>query len=189
MFASCAFNPMCDGKMLSEYPRLSEIIDPDWTEEANLDGLIRYCIMVYDPRSPLVLNERDLNHRKGVAAELAGMDMTDEEWLTSIYVHSHPFIVDLIVKYLIRYCKSKEYALICATEYKYWESIRRLMTPIADGKDRDALNAVQIKAAISEELDKDIARLDNYISKFFGEDTELIRKSKGKLSPELISTR
>ncbi|HEV3223856.1 MAG TPA: hypothetical protein VGZ90_13300 [Puia sp.] len=186
MFNACVFNPLTENPMLQEYPRLSEIVAPEWADDPYLDNLLRFVVMVYDPKSPLVINERDLNYRKGIAAELAMFNMEEEEVLQSIYNQNHPFIADLITKYLMRFAKSKEFAAICAIDFKYWESIKRLMIPISEGKDKDVLSAVQIKAAISEELDKDIQRLDSYTNKFFGEDTELVKK-KGKLTPELMS--
>src|ERR1019366_4221894 len=94
-FKACMFNPLTKGNLLTEYPRLSEIIVPEWVVP-ELDSLLRYIICVYDPKSILVSTERDLNYRKGLAAELAGLQVEDEEFITSIYTCTHEFLADLI---------------------------------------------------------------------------------------------
>lgn len=195
-FANCIFNPLVDGAMVDKYPRLTEIIEPEWNTE-NIDQIIRYMICVYDPKSPLVINERDLNYRKGLAAELAGFDLNDTEFVDRIYNCSHDFsgtdvpsgkgIVDLIIKFLIRFIKSKEFAAICIVESCFWESAKKLMEPITGKNSKEELEAVQKKSAIKDELDKDIARLDRYMKAFFGDDIELETKAKTKMTPESMA--
>lgn len=186
-FGGCMFNPLVDEPMLQTYPRLSEIIFPEWAKDENLDKIMRYIIMIYDPRSPLIFNERDMNHRKGVAAQLAGFDLENREYLMSIYQCSHEYIIDLIMKFLTRFIKSKEWAAICAFESAYWESITKVIEPISGKNSRDILTSVQIKATIKDEIEKDIGRLEKLYQKFLGEDDSLIQKSARRVSPELIA--
>lgn len=186
-FGGCMFNPLVDEPMLQVYPRLSEIIFPEWSKDTNLDSIMRYIIMIYDPRSPLIFNERDMNHRKGVAAQLAGFDLDNRDYLMSIYQCSHEYIIDLIMKFLTRFIKSKEWAAICAFESAYWESITKVIEPISGKNSRDILTSVQIKATIKDEIEKDIGRLEKLYQKFLGEDDSLIQKSARRVSPELIA--
>lgn len=186
-FNGCAFNPKTSADMLSVYPDLYEIIEEDWPRD-NLDQLLRWVILVYDPKSPLIKLESDLNHRKDVAFDLARID--DDELRFAIAAHTHDFIAVLIARYLVRFTKSKEWAAICACEYCYWESIRKLMEPISARDTKGELEAVQKKAAIKEEMDRDITRLDKYYEKFFGGDTELEQKiRRNYTSPEKMLKR
>lgn len=197
-FANCMFNPLVQGTVIEKYPRLLEIIDPDW-DKTHLDQIIRYTICVYDPKSPLVINERDLNYRKGLAAELAGFDLTDTEFTESIFDFSHDFggkdtptgagIIDFVIKFLIRFIKSKEFAAICIVENCFWESAKKLMEPINGKNSKEELEAVQKKSAIKDELDKDIARLDKYQKAFFGDDEVLELKAKTRMTPEAMAKK
>jgi len=201
-FSNCMFNPLVKGKMLKEYPRLTEIISTDWNDN-HIDELIRYIICVYDPKSPLAIQERDLNYRKGVAADLAGMDMDDKEFLQSVFscslsLTSLPIeeilngksgdcISDLIMRFLMRFIKSKEWAAIVIVENCFWESAKKLMEPITGKDSKQELEAVQKKSAIKDELDKDIARLDKYYKSFFNEDDDLELMAKKRVTPESVA--
>lgn len=185
-FQGCIFNPLADENMIETYPRLSEIIMPEW-DKSQLDSLIRYTILVYDPKSVLATTERDLNYRKGVAAELSGFDMNDEEYMASVYNCTHEFLPELIMKFLMRFIKSKEWAAIVIVENCFWESAKKLLEPISGKNSKEELEAVQKKSAIKDELDKDIARLDKYYTAFFGEDEELLMRAKTRVTPESIA--
>lgn len=188
-FEGCLFNPMNDERMVDAYPVISEIIDPEWSSDPWLDSIIRYTVMIYDPKSALVMGERDLNYRKGIGAELAGFDVQDEEAMSSIYGCTYPILVDYTVKYLMRFVKSKEWAALVAIEFKLWEEIKQTMTPISGKSSKEELEAVQKKAVIAQEIDNDIARLENYYKRFFGEDDELERKAKRRMTPELMAEK
>lgn len=186
-FGACNFNPMTEEPMLTGYPQLTEIIPVEWYAERFLDNIIRYVVMVYDPYSPLIFNERDLNYRKGLAAELSGFDMEEGEIMVKIYNCSYSFVPDLILRYLMRFAKSKEWAAICAFEYTYWESIKELMVPIEGADSKKKLESVQKKSAIKVEIDMDIQRLERYYRTFLGQDDELMNKVKMKMTPEAIA--
>jgi hypothetical protein len=185
-FAGCQFNPLVDGKMFDTYPTLTEIVLSEWLDE-NTDAILRYLIMVYDPKSPIVNNERDLNYRKGIAAQLVGLE--DQELCSTIYNSTHPYSADLIVRYLIRFVRSKEWAAICAFETAYTESVKEVIEPISGKSSKERLDSVQKKAAVKEEIIKDIERLDKLYKVFFGEDDELQNKGKRRLTPEMIANR
>lgn len=182
---TCQFNPLAEQPILQACPALSEIVDPDWQDEW-LDAILRYTIMVYDPRSPLVLNERDLNYRKGIAVELIHIE--DELIAESIINSTHKYSPALIIKYLMRFARSKEWAAICAFESAYWESIKEVIEPISGKNSREKLDSVQKKAVIKQEIIEDIKRLDALYRTFFGEDDELLSKNKRRLSPEMIAS-
>jgi len=188
-FSACAFNPMAKEKMIVKYPRLYSLIENEtWDiKEHNIDALIRYIIAAYDPKSPLLINERDLNFRKTIAADIAGLPAKDEEYMDSVYSFSHPFLVDMLIKYFMRFSKSKEYAAIVVIENCFWESTKKLLEPIEGKSSKEQLDAVQKKSALKDELDKDIIRIDKLYKSFFGEDVELEKKGKLKITPEDIA--
>lgn len=185
-FNNCQFNPLVGGLMLHTHPVLSEIVDPDWQNEY-IDSILRYIILVYDPKSALVLNERDLNYRKGIALELAHLE--DQEISEPLITSTHSYSSLLIIRYLKRFARSKEWAAICAFESSFWESIAEVMKPISGKSSREVLDSVQKKAAIKEEIEKDIKRLDQLYRIFFGEDDDLLSKYKRRITPELIANR
>lgn len=189
-FEGCLFNPLSDERMLDAYPVISEIIAPEWSADPWLDSIIRYTVMVYDPKSALVMGERDLNYRKGIAAELAGFDVQQEEEVTAIYSCTYPILVDYTVKYLMRFVKSKEWAAICAHEFKFWEAIRLIMQPISSEKsDKEQLDAANKKDVLSASIDEGLQKLDAYYKTFFGEDDDLERKAKRRMTPELMAEK
>lgn len=183
-FKNCQFNPLTDQEMLDAYPKLGEIIDVEWHDD-NLDTILRYMIMVYDPKSPLISYERDLNYRKDTAILLAKIE--DETIAAAVVNSTHIYSPALFIKYLMRFARSKEWAAICAFESSFWESIKEVIEPISGKTSKEKLDSVQKKAAIKEEIEKDIRRLDQLYRTFFGEDDELQLKAKRRLTPEMIA--
>lgn len=188
-FKGCQFNPLAGRPLLEVFPVLEEIIAEEMRQSEDLDGLLRYIIMVYDPKSPLVNNERDLNFRKGIAAELSGLPI-DADRIQAVYACTYPGLAELICKFLVRFIKSKEWAAICAYEYKFWEAIRLLMQPIAtDKSDREQLDAANKKDVLSASIDEGLTKLDAYYRSFFGEDDQLEKRAKKRVSPELMAEK
>lgn len=185
-FSGCIFNPLTSLDMLDAFPRLKEIIDPTY-EDGELDRVLRFMIMVYDPGSPLFRDERDLNYRKRVATELLGFGRKDEDLTASLFNFTHKYFTELVIRYLRRFARTKEFAAIVIVENCFWESAKKLLEPISGKDSKSELEAVQKKAVIKEELDKDISRLDKYYKAFFGEDDVLEKKARGRMTPETIA--
>lgn len=185
-FEGCQFNPFQGGRMVQAYPIINEIILPEWTDDANLDVIIRYTIMVYDPKSPITMGERDLNYRKGIAMEL--LEVADDGTREALYACTYPILVDYTVKYLMRFVKSKEWAAVVATEMKYWEAIKLIMQPIStDKSDREQLDAANKKDVLSASIDEGLNKIDLYYRRFFGEDEDMMNKAKRRMTPELMA--
>lgn len=180
-FEQCLFNPMKKGKMADLFPELSYLMEPHWEGDEHLDELVRYAILMYDPESPLHKSEKDITVRREIAFELTGIK--DPALKAVISTHAHDFLPDLITKYLMR-CKSKEWAMICAMEYTFWESIHKLFEPISGKNTKEELESVQKKSAIKDEMEKDSDRLENYYKKFFGGDDDVKVKTKMLYKPE-----
>lgn len=172
-FSKLRFNPMIQAPLLQVYPDVGFIVDQEWRDDPLFDYTMRYVIMCYDPESPLIKGENDINYRKAIAAGLSGFNVNDPESLIPIHTNKHDYLPELITRYLRRFAKSKEWAAIAATEFKFWESIGKMLEPIA-GKDSKAeLEAVQKKSAISAEINVDIKRLKEYYKDFYSGDETL----------------
>lgn len=146
------------------------------------DAIIRYTIMLYDPKSPLISNESDPEIRKRVAGELSGM-IIQKEIL--------PIIQESCIEYL-QFINLKTWAAICAIDYFYWEAISLIMQPITGTTDKEQLEAAQKKNVLSDSIDDAIKRLENYYRVMSGGDKELEKKitttkKTKRFTPERIS--
>jgi hypothetical protein len=184
-FQSCQFNPLSTERMTAAFPILLLAIEKEWADDPHIDTLIRYVIMVYDPKSPMVTDERDIARRKQLA--LDELKMSDEELRQQWIAHDHPFLAELITELLKRFVKSREYAILVALEFKFWEAIKLTMQPISGKNSKEELESLQKKSLVADEMDKDIKRIDQYYKQFFMEDAELEKKGKRRLSPETIA--
>ena len=184
-FKSLRFNPMCEGKILEIYPDLYEIISQEMVGDKNIDCLLRFTIMLNDPQSIVFLSEKNVERRKDMAAELAGLP-DDLQFRDEVFTYMNKTAFGLTVNYLKRFAKSKEFAALVTMEQIYWEEIRLLNMPIiADSPDKDALAALEKKSKIKAELDQDLNRIDAYYKKFVGEDENLIKKRE-RMTPENV---
>lgn len=189
-FNYCVFDPLVEGKILSVYPKLSEIVLPEWADDPNIDAILRFIICLYDPKSPLIRDEPDLNYRKGLAADMVDMDIDIRDSVFGfnypVDEETQPFIAELVFQYLRRFGKSKEFAAIAAMEFKFWEQIKQILTPISGKNSKEELEAVQKKSLVAQEIETDMKRLETYYRAFYGEE-ELEKRSKKRISPELVS--
>ena len=132
---------------------------------AKIHNLLAYTMLMYDSRSVLIPRERDIDTRKRIAADLAGLEHSDD-----YFTLTHEVLMTLVVWYLKTQVKSREFAAIVALEYKFWENITELMSPIVGDTNKERLEAAQKKAVISSEIDNDINKLNRYYKDFFGDD-------------------
>lgn len=197
-FKRCLLNPLQSGNISTD-KRLAMI----WpTENSNIEGfdewddvsrekLTRYVICLYDPESPLLKDEPNLNQRKVEAAIIAGFNLeAQEEWLEKeLYTCKNEYVVYVIAKYL-QLRKSREFAGLMADEQTYWEFIHRLMEPITKAdKDRDLMSALDIKTKLSAAKEEINARLMANWKRFFADDEDALKQvSKANIwSPEAMA--
>lgn len=194
-FKNCQFDPF-EWKVFEKYPRLHDLIPKAKKGEESVvdllppDQVLRYIIALYDPKSPLIKGEQNLLRRKEVAAEVAGFDIVGQlEELTALYECRNGAVVVFIQNYLRIHAKSMEWAMIQSFEQAFWEYQARLMQPIEkDAKDKDLMSAVGMKTKLSEDIKGLYENYQTAISKFYGEDKELIERS-GKIrsfTPEQV---
>lgn len=180
------FNPMIEDEMLKAYPQLGEILTKTAGEDEHIDKLLRFIIMLNDPKSIVFLSEKDLDRRKNLAAELSGLP-DNAEYLEGIFMYKNQVAFQLTIQFLCRFIKNKEFAALVTMEQVFWEEIRLLNKPISEAgeADKDVLIAVEKKGKIKAELELDLNRIDAYYKKFLGDDPELINKRE-RMTPENI---
>lgn len=184
-FKRCLLNPLDKGN-IQEDKRLSliwpnensEIESADEWDNVSRETLIRYIICLYDPESPLLRDEPNLNQRKIEAAMVAGYNIEkQQDWLEKeIYPCRNEYVVYVIARYL-QLRKSREFAGLMADEQTYWEFIHRLMEPVTKAdKDRDLMSALDIKTKLSAAKEEINARLMANWKKFFNDDEDAMRQ-------------
>lgn len=166
-FEKCAFNPMCKDAMVDVYPKLRTIFT------TSDDSVIRYTILMYDPASFLVKDERDWNKRKEIACELTFVDSDAEDLQETIY--------EAFIDYL-QFINDKKWAAACAVEYRFWEAIKLMLIPIKETGDKGQLEAAQKKNVLAESIDDCMARLETYAKDLAGGDVVLEKRIKKSFS-------
>lgn len=183
------FNPMVDEPMLTVYEDLLEIIKPQWENDPNLDKIIRYIIIAYDPESPVCKTENEFNVRRAEAVRLADFDEGPDFHLL-LYKHEYvymgienmggfeeqkqfQYLPQLITGYLKRFARSKEHAAILATEFAYWESIMKMFDPISGKNSKEELESVQKKNIIVESIPKYLESIRSFYRDFYSGDIDL----------------
>lgn len=164
------FNPMVKKNMLSAYPKLKEIVgDVD-------DKLIRYVILMYDIKSPLRHHYPELGKRKEFAASMAGYDLMKDDVITlfDFKINDEPYeeLLDMIMKYL-KYQNNWVWSMIVSNEQAFYEYNRRVMMPVEGNRDKDILQAINIKTQIMVSQDEIYQRLQKYYRDLSGGDDKL----------------
>lgn len=117
------------------------------------DHVHRYIILCYDKGSPL-LKEPDLNKRKRIAAELAGMKYSDtkkESGARKIRACQSEMANKMMLR-IIRSCHDLEYALLTSITEHYWTTIAQINSPEVWNKDGDVLKDTETKNKLGEQL-------------------------------------
>ena len=189
-FSIMEFNPLVKGKVLEKYPKLKSVLkDGD-------DRVIRYILLMYDINSPLRHHYPELYKRKEHAADLAGYNL-DKEDVTGLFdfriktddgYEPDEELVNLTMKYL-KYQNNMVWLMIVSNEQAFYEYNKRVMLPVDGARDKDILQAVEIKTKIMQSMDDIYSRLQKYGRDLSGGDEkleEVITKRK-RLRPEEIA--
>jgi hypothetical protein len=191
-FGRCFFNPL-EKNLLKTYPQLSELLTPKIdTDPLSEEGedLIRYVLALYDPKSPVVKDNPDMNSRKIEAARIAGYDLTgDSGKLELMYACASDYLVGLIVNFLRKIIQSRVWAAIQADEQVFWEFVARLYKPIAEESDKDGVSAIEKKIKLSQGRETLSSQIELNWNKFFSDDEALKKKVEKKkdYSPEAMA--
>jgi hypothetical protein len=180
------FNPLSKKPMLVAYPKLKEILG------SGDDRMIRYVILMYDVTSPLRQHYPDLSKRKEFAATLAGFDLMKDD-VVSLFefrLNDEPYepLLDMITTYL-KYQNNWVWSMIVSNEQAFYEYNRRVMMPVEGNRDKDILQAINIKTQIMVSQDDIYQRLQKYYRELSGGDDKLQESitTRKRLRPEGIA--
>lgn len=187
------FNPTVKKNLTVVYPKLKQIVG------SVDDKMLRYVLLMYDQQSPLREYYPELGKRKNFAASIAGYDLEKDD-VTELfdfkikneedeYVPCEAML-ELIMKYL-KYQNNWIWSMIISNEQAFYEFNQRVMMPVDGSRDKDILQAVNIKTQIMQSQDDIAQRLKKYFRELSGGDEQLedaIIKRK-RLSPESQAKR
>jgi hypothetical protein len=173
-FFKLEFNPSAKKPMASAYPKLRSIVgDVD-------DKLIRYVVLMYDINSPLRFHIPELGKRKSFAAEMAGYNVNKDD-VTALFDfkisdgdEDKPYeeLIDCITNYL-KYQNNWMWSMVVSNEQAFYELNKRVMMPVDGQRDKDILQAIDIKTKIMTAQDDIVQRLKKYYKELTGDDTSL----------------
>lgn len=185
-FNKMIFNPFSiKGSIKKKYPKLKMFKTFD---NAN-DSMIKYVLYMYDQNTPLKEQFPELKIRKEQAAVLSGFSLIkDNEKLHDVFFFLSDQLVDMVDEFL-RKQNNRIWSMIVSNEQTFFEYQTKLLSPVEGDRDKDILQALQIKSKIMDDLNTINDRLDSYYMKLYGEDQELLKviKADKRLTPEFIA--
>lgn len=200
-FLKMEFNPMAKKAICVEYPKLREIVklqDDKSIEKvkSKLDKTLRYILLMYDVNSPMRAYYPDLEQRKTAAADMAGFDW-DTETMEEIFefkikveesVVPNDDLLNMVMDFL-KYQNNWVWTMIVSNSEAFYEYNRRVMMPVEGTRDKDILQAINIKTQIMSSQDDIYQRLQRYYRDLSGGDTVLedAVKVRKRLRPEEIA--
>lgn len=185
-FRKMIFNPFkVKGSLKKKYPKMKMFSSFQSAD----DQMIAYVLYMYDQNTPMKEQFPDLKIRKEQAALLSGYDLVkDNELLHNIFFFQSSELVDMVDEFL-RKQNNRIWSMIVSNEQTFFEYQTKLLSPVEGDRDKDILQALQIKSKIMDDLNTINDRLDSYYMKLYGEDQELLKtiKADKRLTPEFIA--
>lgn len=180
------FDPTVKKSLTTQYPKLKEIVG------SGDDKMLRYVLLMYDVNSPLRQHYPELGKRKEFAASIAGYDLMKDNVVAlfdfKINDEPHEELLNMIMNYL-KYQNNWVWSMIVSNEQAFYEYNRRVMMPVEGNKDKDILQAINIKTQIMTSQDEIYQRLQKYYRDLSGGDSSLEEAItiKKRLRPEEIA--
>jgi hypothetical protein len=188
-FASLTF-PIhnVDKDLINKVPRL-ELIPSFKNYKGDFkDRIIKYICYLYDPNSPLKEFFPDMLRRKEQAAILSGFDLEDnrtKDIIEGVMSLKNKGVLSMIDEYL-RFVNSRTWSMIVSNEETFYEYQSKLLRSVEAERDKDLLQALQIKGKIMEDLDNINERLEKYYLKLYAGDEDLVKTitTRRTITPE-----
>lgn len=152
--------------------------------------VIKYICYLYDPNSPLKEFFPDMSRRKEQAAILSGFNLDDnrfKDMVIAMMSLKNEVVVVMIDEFL-RFVNNRVWSMIISNEETFYEYQRKLLRNVTADRDKDLLQALQIKGKIMEDLDNINERLEKYYLKLYAGDEDLVKTitSRKSITPENI---
>lgn len=179
-FEKCLFNPM------DLSPELDEL-RPDCEHSENV---LKYILCLYDPKSPLIKDNKNITQRKQEAARLAGFDLEkDSEFLDGLYTFSNKAAVESTCLFLRKYVNEMLWSTIVVHEQMYYEYHSRLMASIeeVDTNQKDVYSTVVLKEKLREGLIAIYRDLQAFYKEMYPEEALREAVTGRKITPETMS--
>lgn len=177
-FERLKYNVMVEGDVLEKIPALKKFQSFAECNSENRNELIRYVVLMYDKRSPIVSSSRSPEAKHLEALSLSGLQRLGDP---------SEDIINMAID-LLKDQNDLVWALIVANEGTFWEYQRMVAEPVTsfDG-DKDRLSATSLKTKLLKDCDEIAARLEAYYMKVF-QDQKTVEKAKIRLlTPENIA--
>jgi len=185
-FNKMIFNPFkVKGSLKKKYPKMKMFSSFQSAD----DQMITYVLYMYDQNTPMKEQFPDLKIRKEQAAVLSGYNLVkDNEILHDMFFFQSSKVVEMVDEFL-RKQNNRIWSMIVSNEQTFFEYQKKLLSPVEGDRDKDILQALQIKSKIMDDLNTINDRLDSYYMKLYGEDQELLKtiKADKRLTPEFIA--
>ena len=185
-FKKMIFNPFkVKGSLKKKFPKMKMFSSFQTAE----DQMIAYVLYMYDQNTPMKEQFPDLKIRKEQSAVLSGYDLVkDNEILHDMFFFKSTMVIEMVDEFL-RKQNNRIWSMIVSNEQTFFEYQKKLLSPVEGEKDKDILQALQIKSKIMDDLNTINDRLDSYYMKLYGEDQELLKtiKADKRLTPEFIA--
>lgn len=168
-----------------------EVGEDTLLDRKDLDKVIRYAMIMFDKKSPLIRHSTNLQVRKDEAALVAGYDRTkDQDALKKIFDFSDLALQIITIKFL-KEQQDTYWSMIISSEQTFYEYQQALLEPVTSFKDdKDKLAATQLKSKLMDDSDRIAERIETYYAKVFGDaDTQKTAKKLKGLSPEAQANR
>jgi hypothetical protein len=152
------------------------------------DAVIRYIILMYDVNSPLQKRIPSLDKRKEEAANLAGINLADPQFIVLRDFKDDHFTT-MVIDFLI-YQNNYEWTMLVSnaqTFYEFQKTLLQESTMIRN--DKDKISAIASKAKLMEESNAIVSRIREYYKYIFIE-KDLEAKGAERveaMSPELMA--
>ena len=185
-FKNCLFNPLAKN-LTEKYPALIPLMP----KGENGEKILRYILLLYDPKSPLIKDSRNIKTRKQEAARLVGFDLQkDTDFLDSLFAFKNKEAVAKTVLFLKEYIHNRTWSMIVSHEQTFYEYNERLMKPVEDDdktKEKDVMATIVLKSKLVQDL-KDIhSILKEYYKEIFEDDDLREKVINNRISPETMA--
>ena len=169
------------------HPKLHTLTSFEKCERPDKQKVIRYIILMYDPKSPYITLFQDVEIRKRECAIAAGYDpvanATEDLETKALYEFVDQDFVLMVVEFIQR-INNRIWSMIVSNEQVFYEAHQTLLQQVENTKgDKDKIQAVELKSKLVDLCDKTNDRLETYYRKFYG-DSETAAIITGKISPE-----
>jgi hypothetical protein len=184
-----------EANLLDKIPQLKPYAELLATQESigrpDIDKLIRYVMVLYDKRSPLIKQFSNLQLRKTEAAIVSGYNIEkDAGIIEKLFDFTDKQLQVLAIEFL-KDQNDMYWSMIVSNEQTFYEYQKALLSEVTlFTTERDKLSALQIKAKLMDDCDTIAERVDTYYHRVFGEgDVNTKAKQKRSFTPENIANR